>query len=139
VKILASGRWPFASANPKGPTTPQQHVIRNAEELAKISGQKDADKVKEQLTKLLKVDDIDWKKQMLIVVTGGVKSTGGYSVDVTGLEVRDNTMTVKWKLNTPTGAVTQAFTHPATVILVERFEGTVKFDSPAGKPDVKKD
>jgi len=60
-------------------------------------------------------------------------------VDVTGLEVKDKTLTVKWKLNAPKGAATQAFTHPATVILIERFDDTVKFDPPAGKPDVKKD
>lgn len=133
LKPIATGGWPFASANPDDKTGPKQYVVRSAEDLAKAANQKDADKVKEQLLKVLKVKDVDWKTQMLIVVTGGVQSSGGYSLDVTGLEVKDKVLTVKWKLNPPKGAATAAFTHPATVVLIERFEGEVKFDPAAPK------
>jgi len=139
MKVLATGRWTYASADPEGPKNPQQHVIRNAEELAKVSGQKDADKVKEQLTKLLKVDDIDWKKQMLVVVTAGVKPTGGFSVEIQGAQVRDKAATVAWKLSTPKGIVTQAFTHPGQVALVARHEGKVTFMQTAEKRNIKAD
>lgn len=99
-------------------------VIRTADEKATA-----------ELAKNLKVDAIDWKKQMVIVISGGSQRTGGYSVEAKSLEVKDGKLTVHWKLNVPTGIVTQAFTHPTQTILVDRFEGDVVFDPapPAGK------
>ena len=64
-------------------------------------------------------------------------NTGGYSVTVNKLQADDKTLTVHWKLNTPKPGqpVTQAFTHPMQTLLVERFEGEVRFDPapPKGK------
>jgi hypothetical protein len=137
VKILGRGVWRLASKS----DDQQQIVIRNAEELAKASGLEKPDgeeaqkKATEAAAKALKVDDIDWKKQMLIVVTGGVKRTGGYSVEITKIETSDKVMTVHWKLNSPKpgSPVTQTITHPAQTVIVEQFEGKVVFDPPAAK------
>jgi hypothetical protein len=85
------------------------------------------------LAKVLKVDAIDWKKQMVIVVYGGEKPTGGYSVEVKSLEIKDKKLVVRWKLKSP-GAddiVAQVITYPSLTILVDRFDGEVVFD-PAG-------
>jgi hypothetical protein len=53
------------------------------------------------------------------------------------LPVKDGTLTVRWKLNSPPpgGIVTQVITYPAEMVLIERFAGTVKFDPPAKKED----
>ena len=145
VKVLARGFW---RADAKGEVGggQQQLVLRSAGDLLSASGMagKAADEaLQKQVTaataKLLKVDGIDWKKQMLVVVTGGVQPTGGYAVEVTKAEVKDKVLTVHWKLNAPKpGAlVTQALTHPGQVALLERFEGEVKFDPPAKKADGK--
>ncbi|MBI2809109.1 MAG: protease complex subunit PrcB family protein [Planctomycetes bacterium] len=112
-------------------------VIRTAAQLAKLRGA-DADKASADVARLLKVQSIDWKKQMLIVIAGGVQRTGGYSVEAKSLEVKAGKLIVHWKLKTPApGAfVTQALTNPALTILVDRFEGDVVFDPkapPAGK------
>lgn len=126
-KVIARAPWRFGVQD----GSRHQHVIRSQEELKAAGAQA------EQLLKALKVDQIDWKTQMVILVSGGAQRTGGYSVEVTKLDVRDKTLTVHWKLNTPKPGqpVTQAFTHPAQTLLVERFDGTVKFDPPAGKED----
>lgn len=115
----------------KGPV-----VIRSAEQLGKLRNA-DPDKATADVAKMLKVDAIDWKKQMLIVIAGGTQRTGGYSVEAKSLEVKDGKLVVHWKLNTPAPGsfVTQAFTNPAQTILVDRFEGDVMFDPtspPAG-------
>jgi hypothetical protein len=138
-KIVATTNWRPAGTNAASQTV----VIRTAEEAAVALGiaadkakQDDAQKeATERLAKQFKVEKIDWTKQMVVVATGGRKNTGGYSVEFTGLEVKDKTLTVKWKVNGPkTGQpVTQAITHPAAAALVERFEGEVKFDPPAPK------
>jgi hypothetical protein len=137
VKILGRGVW-----KPATKSGDQQHVvIRSGEELAKAAGLDKPDgedaqkKAAETVVKALKVDEIDWKKQMFIVVTGGVKRTGGYSVEITKIETADKVMTVHWKLNSPKpgSAVTQTITHPALTVIVDRFEGKVVFEPPAAK------
>jgi PrcB C-terminal len=95
------------------------------------------DKATAELAKRLKVDGIDWKKQMVIVISGGQQRTGGYSVEAKSLEVKDKKLVVHWKLNVPDGIVTQVISHPALTILVDRFEGDVVFD-PAPPPEKKR-
>lgn len=131
VKILAQASARIGAARAGGHQT-----IRSADELVKAMGGKtDADKAAAQVAKLLKVDHVDWKKHMVIVVSGGMQRTGGYSVQVNHVKLSDKTLTVAWKLNTPKAGqpVTQAITYPAATILVERFEGEVRFDPPAPK------
>jgi hypothetical protein len=85
------------------------------------------------LAKKLKVESIDWKKHMVVVVSGGRQPTGGYSVEVKDLEIKDGKLIVHWKLNAPAPGsfVTQVITTPTLTILVDRFEGDVVFDPPA--------
>ncbi|MSQ94519.1 MAG: protease complex subunit PrcB family protein [Gemmataceae bacterium] len=110
-------------------------VIKSAEQLAKLQST-EADKASAQLAKMLKVESIDWTKQMVIVISGGTQRTGGYAVEVKSLEVKEGKLIVNWKLNTPPpdAFVTQAFTNPALTILVDRFVGDVVFEpkSPPG-------
>jgi hypothetical protein len=137
VKILARAPWKPAL---KG-GDPQQYVFRSAEELAKVSGLDKPDgaeaqkKATEAAAKALKIDDIDWKRQMLLVVTGGMKRTGGYNVEITKIETADKVMTVHWRLNAPKAGspVTQTITHPAQTALVERFDGKVVFNPPLAR------
>jgi hypothetical protein len=124
LKVLARAPWRFGVQD----NTQHQLVIRSQEELEKA-----APKQADQLLKALKVDKIDWKTQMLVMVSAGAKRTGGYRVEITKLTPEGKTLTVHWKLHTPTGFVTQALTHPAESVLVERFDGPVKFDPPAAK------
>ncbi|HEY7311422.1 MAG TPA: protease complex subunit PrcB family protein [Gemmataceae bacterium] len=134
LKILARGAWPVRHEKPT------QLVLRNAEELALAHGvaPKDAKEKRFQadvtadVVSLLKVKAIDWDKQMLVVVTAGMKRTGGYRVEILSLPVKDGTLTVRWKLHSPAPGdiVTQAITYPAEMVLVERV-AAVKFDPPA--------
>jgi hypothetical protein len=135
VKILARGVWVVRHEKPT------QLVIRNAEELAVAHGvaPKDAKEKRFQadvtvdVAQLLKVKTIDWDKQMLVVAAAGKKPTGGYRVEVRSLSVKDKTLLVRWEVHSPApdAVVTQAITYPAQMVLVERFDGPVKFDPPA--------
>jgi hypothetical protein len=137
LKILARGVWPVRQEKPT------QLVIRSGEEVAIALGvdPKDAREKRFQTdatadtAKLLKVRDIDWSKQMLVVVAAGAKRTGGYRVEILSLRVKEGALTVTWKLHTPAagGIVTQAITYPSQMVLVERFQGPVRFDPPAKK------
>ena len=106
-------------------------VMRTEKELnlATPIGGKKYDIVK-KTAGILRVDSIDLKKQMVIVVYGGEQRTGAHSVELKSLEVKDKKLVVHWKLNSPgpDDIVTQAITYPELVILVDRFDGEVVFD-----------
>ncbi len=145
LKVFAKGPWHHVSTDPDGPKEGKQVVIRNPEELANYPPWNNLDAVPavvgrraaEEIARELKVNAIDWKKQMLIVVTAGVRPTGGYKIDITSLVVRkDGKLWVTWQLTPPQGIATQAFTHPAVVALTERFDGPVQFVA-AGGPRIK--
>jgi hypothetical protein len=136
LKIQGRGFW-RASARPG--SAAQQLVIRDAGEAAKASGLPADGKGQElasaNLAKALKAEKIDWDKQMVVVVTGGAKPTGGFRVEILGLTLKDKELIVKWKLHSPKPGdfVTQAFTHPAEAVLVEKVDAKVVFDPPAPK------
>jgi hypothetical protein len=140
LKVIARARWPFVQANPDGDRKGTQTVVRSAEDLVNLYpwNQLDAQPAvvakmaSAEVAKLFKVDAIDWQKQMLVVVTAGVRPTGGWQIDVKSLDVADNALTVKWSATPPAGFATQAFTHPAVAVLTERFEGKVRFAQEAG-------
>src|SRR5262245_36688304 len=124
VKILGRGIW-RALAKQGAPA--QQLVIRSGEEYAKAIGTSENPQAAlENLRKAMKID-VDWDKHMLIVVTGGVQPTGGYRVEIRDVKQTGETMAVHWKLHKPMPGTltTSALTHPAEIVLVEKFAGKV--------------
>jgi hypothetical protein len=103
-----------------------------AEEAAKASGLPADGKGQEQasanLAKALKVEKIDWDKQMVVAVTAGQKPTGGYQIDIQSITTAGKDATVMWKLTAPQGIAIQVLTHPSVMVLVDRAAGEVKFD-----------
>jgi hypothetical protein len=141
LKIFARGYWQHGAATPENRQKGEQTIIRTADELiARPPWNKldaNAEVLKKQATeavaKALKVDGIDWDKQMLVVTTAGVKPTGGWKVEIQSVAAGDKTLTVRWSVTPPAGFATQALTHPGQVALVERAEGTPKFEMMPGK------
>jgi hypothetical protein len=136
VKVLAETPQRLVPAKDGKPL-----VLRSGAELVKaMGGKRDEDAATSELAKALKVKDIDWKNQMVVVLDGGVRPTGGFSVQVTGLEVKDDVLTVRWMVKGPPPGsfVTQALTRPSKILLVERFGGTVRFDPAAAPGGIRK-
>lgn len=134
--VTIQGRAPWRAGTKPG-TAPQHLVVRSADEFAKLLRPgNDAPTVLRDLLKAMKLDSIDWSRQMLVVVTGGAQKSGGYRLEITGVAVKGDVMTVRWKLHSPrpTDIVTMAFTHPAETVLVPSHAGTVVFDPPLKKP-----
>jgi len=142
-RVFARYHW---QSEPDGDGAPLQAVVMDAEQLVKTTGnpEKAKDeavqkKTVDSMAQAMKVKDIDWNKQMMIVVGGGKQSTDGFVVDVTGVEKRGDMLVVLWKLQkvkagTP---VTEGAKHPTMAILVGKFDGAVTFDPPAEKKDSK--
>ena len=133
LKIIASAQDSprAASIGPVRLEAPGSVVIRSAEELAALSSKaksaKDAAVQKEmesELARLLEVDGIDWSKHMALAVRGEA-GTKADRVKFDSLRIEDRTLTVAWRVK-PRPPHAGPGT-PIAVILVERFDGEVKF------------
>jgi phosphoribosyl-dephospho-CoA transferase len=106
-------------------------AIRSAEELVLLSSKAKSAKVpavqkeiEADLAKLLDVDAIDWSKQMVLAVRGE-PGTKADRVRFDSLKIEDKVLTVAWKvIPRPPHAGPGT---PIALILVERFDGEVKF------------
>src|SRR5262249_17340162 len=107
AKIYAKTAVPFVSTDPDSDKKGKQVVLRSAADLRKewpkafSQANKDEEEKKAtaELARLFKVDSIDWKKQMVVVITAGVKPTGGYNIDITSIKSSGKETTVNWKLD----------------------------------------
>jgi hypothetical protein len=127
VKILGRAAW----ASPATARGAQQLVLRSAKDAAAaLDLPGNPAEATRRLARLFKVPAIDWTRQMVVVVTAGVKPTGGYRVEVTDLARDARTLTVRWKLHGPKpgSPVTDTITHPGTAVLVEHIAGPVRFE-----------
>lgn len=131
LRIAAKTAWYYGALD-RG-TPPRQVVLRTQEELLSQIGYRtvtpEALKASNEIARLLGVAEIDWKKNMVLVVTGGVKPTGGYRVDLLWVKAKEKEKKAlaKWSLTPPEGAGMPGITNPGIVALVERFEGKIEF------------
>jgi hypothetical protein len=77
----------------------------------------------------LKVDAIDFDRQMIVGVSAGVQSGAGYRVELLRVEkdADKNRLTVFWKLVAPKKKNEGGLSHPAAVALVEKSDLPVRF------------
>lgn len=136
VKILAQGDWqlPVHTAGAQGRER-QQLVISSEKELAKIAGPHALAAVRHSL----KVDAIDFEKQMLLAVSDGTLPTVGvsgggppsvpYRIEIVRVLVIDEgkTMLVFWR-HAQRDEKEGVITHPLAIVMVDRFPGNVKFE-----------
>lgn len=84
---------------------------------------------KARYAKALKVDGIDFTKQMVVGVSGGVQPAGG-RVEITRAETdaAGKALTVYWRLHPAAKDKPAArIEHPAEVVLLDRFAGDIRF------------
>jgi len=106
-------------------------VIRSAEELVAFSSKaksaqdpKVQKEIEAELARLLQLDAIDWSKQMALAVRGE-PGTKADKVRFDSLKVENKVLTVAWKvIPRPPHAGPGT---PIALILVDRFDGEVKF------------
>ncbi len=142
LKVLARATWPHGKVDVNAQNKKDLAVIRSAAELTARSPWSDLDALPQivekmavaQVAKLLNVPDIDWNKKMLVLVTAGSKSSGGWKVNIDTVKVTGKSLKVEYSVMPPSGASTDAFTHPGQVVLVDRFDGPVTFVESVKKP-----
>ncbi len=121
---------------PLGASGRTQLVIHSAKDLAANAAPKKAKdpafqkEVEAQLAKLLKVDAIDWDKQMVVAIWGGAARVHHQEIAFHSFTVKGNALTVTWN---ETGSWLPGCTRARGVALVERFNGPVLFNPSAQK------
>jgi hypothetical protein len=141
MKVIARGSWGQSQVNTGELRTPKLLVIRKAEDLANLAPYNRLDALPgivgknatADLAKDLKVKDIDWSKQMVVIVLAGMKPSGGHGVEVTGVKVVKGVLKVSWKAIAPDGIATAVITFPSQAVLLPAFAGKVEADPPIGK------
>ncbi len=142
-RVQARYHW---QATVDGDGAPQQVVVTDAEGLVKAIGDpdkaKDAgiqEKTVESLAQSFKVKAIDWNKQMVVVVGGGVQPSNGFTVDVPSIDKKGDNLVVRWKVQKPKPgtSVTEVKSQPTLAILIDKSAAEVQFDPPTDKKDAK--
>ena len=72
---------------------------------------------------------VDFKRSVVVGVFLGSRATGGYSVDITGIERRGTELVVTYREGrpAPNDMVTQVLTSPFHIVSTGRFAGPVHF------------
>ncbi len=123
VSMLAQGNAWLPVEKP-----PQQRVLESAHALLAVTGLTES-----QLAAPLHVGSIDWKTQMVALVSTGFGAIGASSAqaNITNLTAENNTLIVHWQWLKPNpNQVIPDFlvlTNPFEFVLVNRFTGRVRF------------
>ena len=133
LPVIAKTPWYYGGLD-RG-TPPRQVVLRSAGELLSAIGYRTvtpaALQASGEIARLLGVDEIDWKQNMVVTVTGGVKPTGGYTCTLEYIKVHPDPKQMRavavWSHTSPDGAAPIGITNPGSLALVERFDGKIEF------------
>jgi hypothetical protein len=102
-------------------------VFRDGAGLARamhITGESAAETATKLLARQLRVPAIDWKKQMLVTVTAGLRGAEADRLIITQVAPGDGTLTITYKLEATKGA--EGFGYPSESVLVNRHDGAVR-------------
>jgi hypothetical protein len=145
-QILGQAELPYLRPPPGAAgQAPQVLVIRSLDEYFRALGMPGDGKTlvmtERFFLKAFGRKAVDFDRHMLLVVTGGMKPTGGYRVEVTGLELdkAQGALKLSLEVHPPSSGqpVSPRPSCPATLVLVKRFDGAVKLeptDGAAPKP-----
>jgi hypothetical protein len=100
---------------------PKQVVLRTAAELQQLWREHGAGQAP---------PSVDFTSRMVVGVFLGSRMTGGFDVRITGAEVADGTLVVRYTETTPApGAMlAQVITAPFHLVSVEKCDGPVRFE-----------
>ncbi len=124
----------------KGSQKPQGFILKTEAELSKFLNLPVAES-QIKIKQILKVKELNFANQMILVIHGGECRSGGYKVafekfEISGLKVavekfaiKSLTLHVLWKLKPPPddAFLTQALTYPSLVLLVDKHQGEIVF------------
>lgn len=126
--VYARCGWqPEAGLHPR----PQLRVFRAPSGLIgplRLSGNGAESAATELMARRLQVPTIDWNRYMLLTVSAGLAGRTAERLDVTRVVVRDQMLTVYYKLEPSAGGAI-GLNFPAETVLVDRFDGELRLEA----------
>jgi hypothetical protein len=132
--IYARTTWQPASARKRGF---RFFVFRDGQQLAKemnLTGTSAGDTATAMMARQLRAPTVDWGKQMVVTVAGGLHGQDADRLTVTRVEIDDNRMTIWYKLEVGGPGPAPGFGYPAETVLVDRCTGTVRVEQEKALP-----
>lgn len=128
VAALAAGA-PFSTIEKggvSGVTSPRTLVIKSEEEWQRLWAQHAAARARTPGP-----PQIDFSREMVIAVFAGERTTGGFTVEVTAIDVSSGAIRVTYQESgpPPDSFLTQALTQPYHLVTTPRVEGPVTFQT----------
>ncbi|MBA2671638.1 MAG: protease complex subunit PrcB family protein [Gemmatimonadetes bacterium] len=116
---------PVFSSNVSGFSSPAEMVLRDEPALQKA--------INEARHDVLMVEtpiNVDFSRQMVILVATGTRNSGGYGIRVDEVNRRDDGVVARYTVTRPGPEcmTTQSITSPVEAVSVPRMEGPVTFD-----------
>lgn len=107
-----------------GVDAPLREVVRSAEEWSALW-----DRIMAGYSPVPPRPDIDFRRDMLIIVGLGTRPSGGYAVQIAGIALAGGALTVAVREVAPgAGCIaTMALTAPITVVRLERLDAEIEF------------
>lgn len=98
-------------------------VIRSAAELEKTP-------IDALLAKSLNLAGVDFEKEMVVLIRSGMINAFGVNLSILSTEVEDGELTVNWQFKPYFGGAAPPDQpgNPSLVIVLDRFDGDVKFE-----------
>jgi hypothetical protein len=105
-----------------------RRAVRDAQAWAKLWAE--LQKIVEPVPAL---PEVDFERQMVLAVFLGQRSSGGHSVRIESVKRDGDELAVSVSVRSPPpgGMVTMALTQPYDIVVVERFDGPVRFEEQA--------
>lgn len=130
VNIIRAANWnvplPKAGAFPRPGTGHVQQIARSHDEFVRAVGNQQN---LNHVLKSLNLPGVDFRKHMVILCSGGVVQGPGYTFEVTGLEMVERIMVVRWQLLKPNGVqMNLNLSNPGKILVVPRSDFPVRFD-----------
>ncbi|NBR06391.1 MAG: protease complex subunit PrcB family protein [Planctomycetes bacterium] len=118
----------------KGSPKPQGVILKTEAELSKYLELPVAE-ANTKIKQLFKINAVNFESQMILVIQGGECRSGGFKVAFEKFDIKDASLLVIWKLESPPADafVTQALTYPSLLLLVDKYQGEIVFKQISGQ------
>lgn len=96
-----------------------EYVIKSKSELKKVFN--------DDVINSLESEDIDFKKEMLVVALGGIKDTSGYKIEIKKIVETKDSVKIYIEKSSSSGNNLQAFTYPWHIVRTQRVDKEIEF------------
>lgn len=96
-----------------------EYVIKSKSELTKFFS--------EETIESLESENIDFKKEMLVVAFGGIKDTSGYKIEIKKIVETKDSVKVYIEKSSSIGNSLQGFTYPWQIVRTQKVDKEIEF------------